>query len=474
MTRRLLISYLSLVLLVLLALEIPLGLLYTRGETDRLLSAVERDAVVLAENAEEAIETGDIADVPDMLAKYARDTGGHAIVVDPKGVEIARSDGNLTSADLSTNPDIAAALKNRSSSGRRADDDRDLFVTVPATSGETIRGALRITYPAATVTDRADRAWLILAGAGLTVLLIAAAVAVALSRWMTRPVRELERATTRLATGTLDTPPPGDLGPPELRRLAAAFTETATRLQHLIAAQRAFAADASHQLKTPLTALRLRLENLEPDLDPRAHPSLDEAVAETDRLTRMVQGLLALARLEDAATNRIPVDLDEVINDRTASWAPYAAEHDVTLAVTGRPVGQVWAAPHAVEQVLDNLLANALRAAPARSTVTVERRTTADGVEMHVIDQGAGMTPADRTRAFDRFWRAPDAGDDGSGLGLAIVAQLLRASGGHITLDAAPRTGIDAVVRLQPLPPPVARRPSATRPARHHRSTARV
>jgi HAMP domain-containing protein len=120
---------------------------------------------------------------------------------------------------------------------------------VPATSGQTIRGALRITYPATAVTDRTAQAWWILTGVGLAVLLIAAAVAFGLARWMTRPVRELEAATTRLASGTLETPPPTDLGPPELRRLAATFTDTAGRLQQLIAAQRSFAADASHQLK---------------------------------------------------------------------------------------------------------------------------------------------------------------------------------------------------------------------------------
>jgi len=458
-TRRLLVSYLSLTLLVLLTLEIPLGLLYTRGETDRFLSAIERDAVVLAENAEEAIENGDVAEVPDMLAEYARDTGGHAVVVDPDGIEVARSAGTPNDTDLSANPDIAAALRNQRRSGTRATAQGidELYVTVPATSGQTIRGALRITYPATAVTDRAAQAWWILTGVGLAVLLIAAAVAFGLARWMTRPVRELEAATTRLASGSLDTPPPADLGPPELRRLAATFADTAGRLQHLIAAQRAFAADASHQLKTPLTALRLRLENLEPALDPRALPSLDEAVAETDRLTRMVQGLLALARLEDAATDRIPVDVDGLVADRAASWAPFAAEHDVALTVTGPTVGQAWAAPHALDQILDNLLANALRAAPAGSTVTINRRPTTDGIEIHVIDQGAGMSAADRQRAFDRFWRAPDASDDGSGLGLAIVAQLVRASGGHITLEPAPRTGIDAAIRLQPIPPGTSR-----------------
>jgi signal transduction histidine kinase len=274
-------------------------------------------------------------------------------------------------------------------------------------------------------------------------------------------VRDLEAATARLASGRLTQPPPSDAGPPEVRRLAATFTDTAGRLQTLIESQRAFAADASHQLKTPLTALRLRLENLEPDLHPRAHASLDAAVGETERLTRIVQGLLALARLENSAVERAPVDVEALIADRADSWAPFAAEHDVGLAVTGRPAGPAWAVPGAVDQILDNLLANALRVAPPGSTLIIDRRTRAEWVEVHVVDEGPGLSPADRRRAFDRFWRAPDATDDGSGLGLAIVARLVAAGGGTIALDEAPGGGIDAVLRL-----PAARH--ATRaPARH-------
>lgn len=461
MTRRLLASYVSLVLLVLLALEIPLGLLYSRGATDRFLAAMERDAVVLAERSEEAIEQGDSRQVAPLLADYLRENGGRAVVVDADGDVVASTAPQPQARELAGGTDISAALRNQRRSGYSSDGDW-LSVTVPAASGETIRGALQLTYPASSVGAQTLQMWLVLTGVGLAVLAIAVAVGAALARWMTRPVRELERATARLAGGTLTNPPALDQGPPELRRLAATFTSTAVRLQQLIAAQRSFAADASHQLKTPLTALRLRLENLEPDLDPDAHDSLDEAVAETDRLARMVQGLLALARLDNAATERVPADADAVIEDRAASWAPFAAEQHVTIEVTGTPVGDVLAVPGALEQVLDNLLANALRVAPAGSTLTIDRRGHHEGtVTLHVIDHGPGMSPADRRRAFDRFWRAPDSADDGSGLGLAIVDRLVRASGGQISLEQAPGSGIDATIRLRQHHP-------AARPTRPH------
>ncbi|MFI5689602.1 sensor histidine kinase [Streptomyces sp. NPDC051636] len=479
MTRRLLLSYLGLALLVLAGLEIPLGWIYARGETARFSQSVERDASMLAEVTEENIEEGKTAELPAVIGEYAAESGGRVIVVDRKGIVLADSGAGSAAGpatrpgtDLSREPDIAAALRNQTTVTTRTctEGGEVLSATLPGSSGTTVRGALRLTYPMTTVTDRVHRVWLALALAGACVLAAVALVAFTLARWITRPLRTLERATTQLAAGHLANPPDATTGPPELRSLATSFTRTATRLQHLLKAQHAFAAEASHQLKTPLTALRLRLENFEPYLDPRAHASLDETIEEVERLGRMVQGLLALARLENTATTPEPVDLDAVVAERVAMWEPLAAEQYVALAVTGVPAGQVWAIPGALEQIIDNLLANALRVSPPGSTLTLAR---APGTELHVIDQGPGMSPADRERAFDRFWRASDSHHDGTGLGLPIVRHLTHASGGEITLHAAPGGGLTARVRLRPAGPPprrLARRPHTAAPS--HGSTS--
>ncbi len=291
-----------------------------------------------------------------------------------------------------------------------------------------------------------------------------------LARSITRPIRALERATAQLADGRLTDPPATDHGPPELRRLSASFTRTATRLQHLLSAQQAFASEASHQLKTPLTALRLRLENFEPHLAPSAQGSLDEALAEVERLSRMVQGLLALARLENSAITPEATDLDTVVADRAAIWTAFAGEQGVDITVTGANAGHVWAVPGALDGIIDNLLSNALRASPPGTAITLTTVTTpGDGgrtppmAELHVIDEGSGMTESERQRAFDRFWRAADVHHDGTGLGLPMVRQLARACGGRASLHAAPGGGLDAVVRLRPAQrraPATTRRPS--------------
>ncbi|MER6045910.1 HAMP domain-containing sensor histidine kinase [Streptomyces sp. NPDC001793] len=462
MIHRVLLSYLTLTVLVLLTLEIPFGILYARSRTSALTTTLERDAVVLAELAEEDIEHADTRALPHLLNGTIRRDHTQAVVVDRHGTVLttAPTAPSPPARSLSGAPDIIAALHNHRTSGTTRDPltgGEARYVTVPAASGPTVRGAVRITAPTRGTTARIHTAWALLAGAGLAVLAVMTAIGLTLARWTTRPVRKLERATAQLADGTLTEPPAADVGPRELRRLAATFNRTATRLQHLLRAQHRFAADASHQLKTPLTALRLRLENLEPDINADARHHLDQAIAETDRLVRMIHGLLALARLEEDHTAPTPVDADAVVHDRVETWSAFATDLDVTLRLTGAPTGHVQAIPGALEQILDNLLANALRATPPGSTVTLHRaparaphHRTAPPAQLHIIDQGPGMTTTERERAFDRFWRAPNTSPGGTGLGLTIARQLAQASGGSIELHAHPTGGLDAVIQLHP------------------------
>ncbi|WP_234537474.1 sensor histidine kinase [Streptomyces shenzhenensis] len=454
MTRRLLVSHLSLVLMALLALELPLGYVYARGELNRFSAAVDRDSVILAELAEEIIDARKTDMLPALAADYAVRSGGRVVIVDAKGTVLADSGAAAgLGRNLAQEPDIAAALRDRSDTGTRRDaatGAEQFYATMPAWSGTAVRGAVRLSHPTGVLRGHIHEVWLALAIGGACILAATALTALALTRWITRPLHALERAAAQFADGHFTQPPVTDDGPPELRRLAATFTRTATRLHHLLHTQKSFASEASHQLKTPLTALRLRLENFEPYLDPRAHDSLDEAIGEVERLSRMIHGLLALARLENSATTPELVELDAVIADRAATWAPFAAEQQVCIAVVGHPVGPVVAISGALEQIIDNLLANALRVAPPGTSLTLARLRTEGGIELHVIDQGPGMTATERERAFDRFWRAPGTHSDGSGLGLPIVRGLARAGGGDVTLHEAPGGGVDAVVRLQP------------------------
>ena len=246
------------------------------------------------------------------MADY-RDTGGRIVVVDTAGVSVADSDNpNGVPRDFSTRPEIVAALDGQRTSGTRASETLGsslLYVAVPVASGGSVHGAVRITYPTSAVDARIRSTWLRLGLLSIVVLALVAAVGVMFARGVTRPVRRLERASARLAGGDLAVRVDTNEGPPELRGLAETFNTTAAHLAQLIDSQHRFVADASHQLRTPLTALRLRLETLAPHVAEPARPKLDAAIAETNRLGRLVHSLLVLARSDAAEAQPLPVDL---------------------------------------------------------------------------------------------------------------------------------------------------------------------
>jgi signal transduction histidine kinase len=210
-------------------------------------------------------------------------------------------------------------------------------------------------------------------------------------------------------------------------------------------------ADASHQLRTPLTALRLRLETLAPHVDESARPKLDAAIAETHRLGRLVHSLLVLARSDATAAEPTPVDLTAAVADRVDAWTPVAADQAVRITADCAPGLWVLAVPGAPEQILDNLVSNALDAVSGDTHIVVRADVSDDTVELHVIDQGPGMDPDARVHAFERFWRpAGERTDRGFGLGLAIVAQLAAHSRGQARLEPGPGgIGLDAIVTLR-------------------------
>jgi signal transduction histidine kinase len=223
------------------------------------------------------------------------------------------------------------------------------------------------------------------------------------------------------------------------------------KLDALLRSQDEFVADASHQLRTPLTALRLRLENLARE-DVTRSEEVEPAIDEVERLSALVDGLLTLARADRATSEPIALDTAAAISERVEAWSALASEQGVRLSaeVEGRPFALVTAGR--IEQVLDNLLANALEVSPAGSSVDVAAARSGGWIEIAVRDRGPGMTVEEIDRAFDRFWRS-GRGDDGFGLGLTIVARLVRADGGEVELRPRTDGGLEAIVRLQPTSP---------------------
>jgi signal transduction histidine kinase len=452
MARRLLLTYLTITALALMAVVVPLGRIFAVREHDRLTFAIERDAQTVVSLVEDDLENGRTLAIDKTLADYHL-SGGRILVVDQGGLSVADSDHPRGAPrDYSTRPEIAAALDGQRTSGTRHSEtlSADLvYVAIPIASSGTVHGAVRVTYPTSAIDHRVRATWLRLGLLCLVVLVLVAGVGMVFAREVSRPVRRLEEAARRVAAGDLAVRVDEDAGPPEIRSLAGTFNMTAQHLEQLIGSQQRFVADASHQLRTPLTALRLRLETLEHHVDEAGRSKLDAAIAETLRLGRLVQSLLVLARSDAATTTPQRVDLSNVVAGRLDAWAPVAADQDVHLDATCEPGTVVRAVPGAIEQILDNLVSNALDVAGPGSRIAIDVRPGVARTELHVIDQGPGMSVDDRAHAFERFWRSPGSSSDGFGLGLAIVEQLARNSGGRVRLDAGPDgRGLDAVVLL--------------------------
>ena len=326
----------------------------------------------------------------------------------------------------------------------------DLVAVEPIGPADSPSGAVAVAVNDERVDLRVNRAWLALVALAGGVLVAVALLGLLVARSVTGPLTHLESAARRLGAGDLGARAPAHGGPTEVRDLSREFNSMAARLEDLVTAQRGFVADASHQLRSPLTALRLRLENMTAT-SPGVAADGDAMVAELDRLSRVVDGLLMLARSEGARPERVRVNVAAVVSDRVEAWSALADEAGVTVTavLSEGPQLSAWLVPGHLEQITDNLLANALEATPVGGTVQVAIRRTGRAVEVHVIDQGRGMGELERRHAFDRFWRGsasrPGAG---SGLGLSIVRQLARANSAEVELREAPDGGIDAVVRL--------------------------
>ena len=455
MNRRLLLSYLGVTLFVLLALEVPLGVQNQRSERHDLESKVTRDAWVLSADAEDAVQSQTPAQLKAVAAiayNYARTTGARVVIVDPNGMALVDTSRRVVGREnFASRPEIAVALKGNVAVGTRRSSTLGMglvYVAVPIASGGLVHGAARITYPTSAVDKRIVRYWMMLGAIAAVVLAAAALVGLRLARFVTQPLKGLEEAAAAVGEGQLDARAPENVGPPEVRSLARVLNQTVAKLELLLRSQDEFVADASHELRTPLTALRLRLENLHRELPATAERDLDAALRELERLAQMVEGLLALARADATSAPAESVDTARLVRDRVDTWRTRGEERRVSLVVDTNGVATAWTTPARLAQVLDNLVANALEHSPTEGTVTVSVRPQSGLVEVHVSDQGPGMTREQRERAFDRFWRAR-SGPGGSGLGLAIVRKLVEADGGEVALAGSASGGTDAVVRLR-------------------------
>ncbi|MEV0438129.1 HAMP domain-containing sensor histidine kinase [Streptomyces spectabilis] len=301
--------------------------------------------------------------------------------------------------------------------------------------------------------------WLLIVAGESAAMLLAVGAALRLTRWILRPVGVLDATTHDIATGRLASRVAAAGGPPELRRLARSFNEMADHVEDVLEQQRAFVADASHQLRNPLSALLLRIEllALEP---PDGNAEIASVRTEGKRLAQVLDDLLDLALAEHAAADLRLTDIGELAAERVASWRPLAEERGVRLegqcpATTG------WADPIALSSALDAVIDNALKFTPRGERVEVRVASTDGTTTVVVTDGGPGLTDDELARIGDRFWRSNRHQNvKGSGLGLSISRALLAAGGGSLVYERHEPHGLKATVgvpRQAPAGAPTAR-----------------
>ena len=377
------------------------------------------------------------------------------LVVDDQGFLVADSDGSVTPKTLyatSGRPEIRRALAGAPFSQIRDSIDlgHDIMATaVPIQDEERLLGAVRITRSVQEVNDNIRNITIGLGAIGLAALAAGILLAFGLAGSLSRPLTRLAGAAKRLGHGDLSARA-GDVGGArEVEELGQSFDEMADRLERSVQAQREFVANASHQLRTPLTAMKLRLEGAIAEANDEAvRQRLEAADVEVDRLSGIVDRLLMMAREIEEGTSA-NADLSEAVDRAVVRWNERAGQRDSTVVALADG-GAARVDPTDLDQILDNLLDNATSYAPGE--VTIESGDSNGQVFVAVRDQGPGIAPEELARVTERFYRGRGVPSGGSGLGLAIARQLVEKWGGTLNVESAQGEGTRVEVRLDAAP----------------------
>ncbi len=442
--------------LAIVALEVPL-VISMRDRVDAEIRSQARSqaeflaaTVDLRRSTHLTSSSGIGGQLPEVTRVAGDRLRGRVIIVGAGGRLLADSAGSeRVGVDYGSRPEIATALAGHTYQQRRASDtlgQEILATAVPVKLRGRVIGAVRITQGVDAVNRATWRATIGLIAIGLLVLLLGLAAGVVIARQVAGPVHRLDLAAGRVAEGDLSARAKVE-GSTEQQRLARTFNAMTERLERLVASQRDFIADASHQLRTPLSGLRLRLEEARASTrDPDAHAEIDAGLAELDRLSAIISELLVLSQAGEVDAPPEHVDLEEAAHRVAARWDGSGGGR---VVADGTPADGF--CPSAdLDRALDALVENALH----YGNGAVEVRSGPGTIE--VLDRGPGLAPDELAAVFERFHRgrAGRSGPSGTGLGLPIARELARRWGGDVTLANRDGGGARARVTVPPFPGP--------------------
>ena len=408
--RRVRMSILAVTALAVVLFAVPAAIALRNVYHGEAITALQRDATRVA------------AAVPDKITSW---------FVLPPGLPADLTVGVYTTTGvlIQQHGPARSALAADAADGlmHEAVEGKDLAVSVPVPSGHGVAATVRVAMPNDEVIDSTAETWAIMALLAAGVLGVATVLAGRQARQIAVPLERLTESARALGGGDFTISPPRSQIA-EADSLAETLGSTASRLGDLLARERAFSTQVSHQLRTPLTALMLGLESAlsRPDADPRQ--AMETALRRGEQLQHTLEDLLRLARDTRPPTDPLPVA--EVLEAVREHWHPAFADQDRHLVINCAPdLPEVHASAIAVRHALDVLASNALVHGAGETRVTADE--FADGLLIEVSDEGAGLTDPDA--AFAKRSRAGDT----HGIGLALARSLTEAEGGRLLLRRA-------------------------------------
>lgn len=457
MRRRLVVAITPLLVLLMLGVLVPTAGTVAERHTATLVADRLSDASRFSVLAHTALTGG--TELRAELVRLYAELDEYADLYDTPMWFLDREQLVLHATDGTPPPEQAAARLTGVLAGQLPPVERTVWpwriepelIVTPVGRDSQVVAALVLAVPTDSVRAEILGDWALLGGLFALVATLAVWLVGPMTRWILRPVADLERSAAAVRAGQLDTRAAPGSGPPELRNLTAGFNDMVEAVRRTIERQQRFVADAAHQLRNPIASVRLSVENLEPHLasDPDARGAYSDAVDDLDRMSTVLSSMLAATAVADrpASAGRV----GDALGHRTETWRAVVEEAGMAFTDDLTGIGtRVCEPTGGLAAAVDELVANAVRLSRG-STVTVRGRPDGPGYRIEVADDGRGLDEDGRRRATERFWRSPhDQNVPGTGLGLAIVAQVLDDAGGALELAETPGGGLTAVVRVPP------------------------
>jgi signal transduction histidine kinase len=450
---RLVLAFGYVLLFAIIALEVPLTLNFSRRVDSEIRAEASAGAQSVAAAASGRLT--DRAALTTLTGQQAERLGGRVIVVNSAGRVLVDSAGAAArGTPYASRPEIAKALDGTTSQGTRHSDSLDadlLYTAVPIVEAGRATGAVRLTQSVEAVNDEVRRDVLALLALGAAVLALGLGLAWTIAGSLSRPLRGLARTARQIAAGDLRTRAT-PTGSAEQVEVANAFNDMTDRLVRALDAQRDFVANASHQLRTPLTGLRLRLESASLRAeDPDLKRDLVAGELETERLAKLLSNLLRLAQDGQPLTTATSIALAGVAERAADRWRDQAELDGHAIELDGEGEPHVRASAGDLDTMVDNLVENALNYTAPDTPIRIEWGAEAGDAFIAVLDRGAGVDAEEAERVFDRFYRGSASRGGvvpGTGLGLAIVDALAGRWDARAALTGRPGGGTRAELRF--------------------------